>query len=115
MHLRSWPIEFRFLSRLFAVSPWLSCCLNGAWLERSGERRLHIIIPTFIAAMGLGLLAASLHSHAVLGLLALTVGSIVFAPTAVQSSYPASFLKGTSAATGWAVMNSVANLGGVYF
>eukprot|EP00884_Botryococcus_braunii_P010897 jgi/Botrbrau1/19809/Bobra.0124s0052.1 len=86
---------------------------NAYHSKLTGERRLHIIVPTFGAAAGLAFLAASLHSHPVLGLVSLTLGSLAFAPTAVQSSYPASFLKGSSAAIGWAVMNSVANLGGL--
>lgn len=46
-------------------------------------------------------------------LLALLVATLAWAPNGIMYSYPATFLQGAAAATGVALINSIANIGGM--
>ena len=84
---------------------------NGVHSDRTGERRWHVALPAFLAAVGWAL-AARLESP-ILGLCALAlaqVGIMSMLPT--FWTLPTSFLSGAAAAGGIALINSVANIGG---
>jgi D-galactonate transporter len=83
----------------------------GMHSDRTGERRLHVAIPAFAAALGL-VGSAYLHTPA-LALAALSLAAAGLASTLGPFwSLPTAFLTGTAAAGGIALINSVGNLGG---
>ena len=79
--------------------------------DRTGERRWHVAVPAFLAAAGWGLSGYLESPWLVLAALSLTALGMysTFAPF---WSLPNSFLSGTAAAGGIALINSVGNLGG---
>ncbi|MBM9400310.1 MFS transporter [Gluconacetobacter azotocaptans] len=92
------------------------CCmiLNGWHSDRSGERRLHIVLPIVAGAV---LLACSTLAD---GSLALSVTLIALANGAILGALPpfwcipANFLTGPAAAAGLAIACSFANLAGFF-
>jgi ACS family tartrate transporter-like MFS transporter len=84
---------------------------NGAHSDRTGERRWHVAVPAFLAAVG-WTLAASSDSRA-LTLLGLTLAQTgIMSMLATFWSLPTAFLAGSAAAGGIALINSIGNLGG---
>ncbi len=88
----------------------IAMVLSGRHSDRTGERRWHVAVPAFCGAIALALGA---YSHSlVLVLAALSIGMMaVFSMCGPFWSIPSSFLTGTAAATGIALINSVGNLG----
>ena len=79
--------------------------------DRTGERRRHVAVSAFVAAVGLILTGAT--DSAVVEMVALTVASLgIYSTLATFWSLPTAFLSGTAAAAGIALINSVGNLGG---
>lgn len=76
------------------------------------ERRWHLIIPLLIGAIGL-LATLTVDNNIVLSMLffSIVVGGIITS-LSLFWSLPTAFLKGTSAAAGIAIINSMGNLGG---
>jgi len=75
------------------------------------ERRFHIAIPAFIGGIALLLLART--SSPVLSIVLLSLVSLgIYSFYGPFFSFPSQFLTGFSAASGIALINSVANLGG---
>jgi ACS family tartrate transporter-like MFS transporter len=80
--------------------------------DRTGERRLYVAISAFVASAGFGL--GAVLGNPVLALAALSLAwSGVKALQAPFWAIPPSFLSGTQAAAGMALINSVGNLGGL--
>jgi ACS family tartrate transporter-like MFS transporter len=85
--------------------------LIGSHSDRTGERRWHVAASAFLAAAGWELAALSHGPWLVLlGLALAQLGMMSMLPT--FWALPTSFLSGTAAAGGIALINSVANLGG---
>lgn len=85
---------------------------NGIHSDSTGERRMHSILASIVACVGLMGTGWLLHSP-VLALCALSVAAIgILAAFPVFWSLPAAFLTGTAAAGGIALINSVGNLAG---
>jgi ACS family tartrate transporter-like MFS transporter len=85
--------------------------LIGASSDRSGERLLHIAIPSAIAA--LGFVASAYFTSPVPGMLALTVAAVGDLSTRGPFwALPTRFLVGTAAAGGIALINTLGSLGG---
>jgi ACS family tartrate transporter-like MFS transporter len=98
------------VSGLYLVSV-IAMVLWGMASDRRQERIFHIAAAALLGAAGF-VLAALLHSPAGI-LAALTVASIgVYAALSVFWTLPTSFLGGTAAAGGIALINSFSNLGG---
>ena len=99
------------------IVPW-ACVAWALWwvprhAARTGEQTWHIALPAFIGA---ACLAASVFvpgNAAKFALLCVAAAGI-FAAQPVFWSLPSKFLKGASAAAGFAVINSVGNLGGFF-
>lgn len=97
------------------IIPW--ACVGWAlwWVPRhaarTGEQTWHIALP---ALFGAACLAASVFVPGNAAKFALLCGAAagIFAAQPVFWSLPSTFLKGASAAAGFAVINSVGNLGG---
>nr|WP_288466729.1 MFS transporter [uncultured Pseudomonas sp.] len=87
--------------------------LIGASSDRHRERRWHIIVPFIVGAAAMA--SSTLFSHN----LVMTVTLFAIASAAIIGavpvffSLPATFLKGTAAATGFALACSVANIAGL--
>jgi ACS family tartrate transporter-like MFS transporter len=85
----------------------------GASSDRSGERNRHIASAALLAAGSL-IVAAFLGTH-ILSIVALSFAIIgIYAAITVFWTLPPSFLSGTAAAGGIALINSIANLGGFF-
>jgi MFS transporter, ACS family, tartrate transporter len=84
-----------------------------AWSsDRRRERRWHFIIACFVAAGGL-LAAAALGASLSAALLALSIAAIgLYGSKPAFWPLPSTFLTGTAAAAGIALVNAVGNLGG---
>lgn len=85
--------------------------LNGRHSDKTRERKLHVIIPTLCCALGLtlsGIFKQPVFAFASLCLAQMGISSYLGPYWAL----PTSFLAGTAAAGGIALINSVGNLGG---
>jgi ACS family tartrate transporter-like MFS transporter len=83
----------------------------GASSDRSGERVRHISLAAAIAA--LSLLAAAALGTSLWTVMALSLAIVgIYAAITVFWTLPPSFLSGTAAAGGIALINAIANLGG---
>ena len=84
------------------------------WVKRSdrtGERKLHVAIPAFVACLGLALVPLVDDPMAKVALLCVAAMGI-FAMLPVFWTLPTAFLTGTAAAGGIALVNSIGNLSG---
>ena len=87
--------------------------LWGISSDRTGDRRWHIVSAALFAAAGL--FSAALLGTNLLSVVALTLAIIgIYAAITVFWTLPPSFLTGTAAAAGIALINSIANLGGFF-
>lgn len=97
------------------VLPWLVTGLALWWLprhsEKTGEKTWHIVLP--VALGGAALVASVIVDGNTLRFALLCLAAAcIFAPQPIFWTLPSSFLRGSSAAAGLAVINSVGNLGG---
>jgi MFS family permease len=100
---------------LLAAVPYVAAVVSmvavGHHSDVTGERRWHVAVPAFLAAVG-WLLSAYLQSPW-LALFALALAAAgMYSMLAPFWSLPTSFLSGAAAAGGIALINSVGNLGG---
>ncbi|HTO41779.1 MAG TPA: MFS transporter [Rhizomicrobium sp.] len=94
----------------YAVST-LAMVLWARSSDRHNERPFHIAIPCLFAAAGL--VGAALLGGNIVVLVALTCASVgIYAALVTYWTLPPSFLGGTAAAGGIALINAVGNLGG---
>jgi nitrate/nitrite transporter NarK len=84
----------------------------GSRSDRTGAYRLYAAIPALLGALGL-ILSVVWAAQPVLALMALTLATMgIFSCLPVFWSLPTSFLVGTGAAAGIALVNSLGNLAG---
>jgi len=84
---------------------------TGHSSSRRNEKRWHVAIPLFVAALGIGAGAFVSAPRVYFGFLVLTaIGT--YAPMAVWWSYPTTFLSGAAAAGAIGLINSMGNAGG---
>jgi len=89
----------------------IAMVLNARHSDRTGERKLHILVSALIGAAGFILAATA--SSPWLGLLGICIGACgIWAANTVFWTLPASFLTGAAAAAGIGLVNAVGNLGG---
>lgn len=106
------PLAVGFLSAIPYLVATVGMVLFARHSDATGERRWHVAIPAFIAAVGL-VLTGLVGTSTVLQMLALTIASLgIYSSLATFWSLPTAFLSGTAAAAGIALVNSVGNLGG---
>jgi MFS transporter, ACS family, tartrate transporter len=115
--IRRLPGVSDFLTGLVSVVPYVAAAavmvLVGLHSDRSGERRWHTAIPAFAGAVPL-MLAGSSTS------LVLLIAAMSLAMAGVSSrlgpfwALTNGLLRGSAAATGIALVNSVGNLGGFF-
>ncbi|HLZ65400.1 MAG TPA: MFS transporter [Aliidongia sp.] len=97
------------------VIPWICVAWALWWVPRHSakvnEQSWHIAGPAFVGAIFL-LASVFVSNHAVQFALLCVAAAGIFSAQPVFWSLPSTFLKGASAAAGFAVVNSVGNLGG---
>jgi MFS family permease len=99
------------------VIPW-ACVAWALWwvprhAARTGEQTWHIALPVLIGAASLTASVFVPGNPAKFALLCIAAAGI-FSGQPVFWSLPSTFLKGASAAAGFAVINSVGNVGGFF-
>jgi len=105
-------VEIGVLAALPSLCGLLAMLVNGAWSDRTGKYRLHVAIPALAAGGGWLLVAITVSpSLGLLGLCLAMMGMVSMLPP--FWSLPTSFLSGAAAAAGIALINSVANIGGI--
>jgi ACS family tartrate transporter-like MFS transporter len=87
--------------------------LVGIHSDQTGERRWHTAIPAFAGAVALLIAAYSSSVAPVIAALSVAVLG-VFAMCGPFWAMPTTFLSGTAAAAGIAIINSFGNLGGFF-
>jgi MFS transporter, ACS family, tartrate transporter len=105
-------LQIGLLSAIPHVCAFVGMTLIGWSSDRTGLRRLHVAISAWLAAAGWSLCALSTHPwYALAGLCLAQTGMMSMLPT--FWTLPTSFLSGAAAAGGIALINSVANIGGL--
>lgn len=99
------------------AAPYLASMIGmvavGISSDKSGERIFHVAVPALVAAAGMA--AAAILGQSVAAIFAMTVAMVgVYAALSVFWTLPPSFLGGTAAAGGIALINSISNLGGYF-
>lgn len=107
-------LEIGFLTAIPSVFAAIGGIVVGRHSDRTGERRLHIVIPLVIGAAAF--CAAAEIGSPVLAIVAITIANTgLWIGNTVFWTLPASLLAGTeAAATGIALVNSIGNLGGFF-
>lgn len=107
-------LEIGFLSAIPSAFATIGSIIIGRHSDRTGERRLHIVIPLLVGAAAF--CAAAAIRDPVLALVAITVANTgLWVGNTVFWTLPARLLAGTqAAATGIALLNSIGNLGGFF-
>ena len=86
--------------------------INARSSDRLGERRWHGAVPAFLGAIGLVLTGFS-SGNLTLALCSITLATLsTYSAYAVFWAVPSSYLKGTAAAGGIALINSIGAFGG---
>ena len=108
-----WPEwQIGWLAALPSVAAIIGMIAFGASSDRTGERRGHVAAAAFLAAGGWVLVALAPSPWlALLGLTLASVGMKGMLPT--FWTLPTSFLSGAAAAGGIALINALANVGGI--
>jgi ACS family tartrate transporter-like MFS transporter len=100
-------VALPYVLSVFAMIAW------GASSDRNGERIWHTSAAAFLAAVSL--FAAALLGTSLWSVIALSLAIVgIYAALTVFWTLPPSFLAGTAAAGGIALINSIANLGGFF-
>lgn len=104
-------LQIGMLTSIPYILSVVSMVLSSIHSDRTGERRWHVAVPAFLAAIGWGLSGTLASPWLVLASLSLAAVGMysTFGPF---WSLPKSFLSGTAAAGGIALINSIGNLGG---
>jgi MFS family permease len=101
---------------LLSMIPWgLAGACQVIWArhsDKTGERRWHAVAGLWLAMLGLIILALVGHAPiaSMIGMSCVTVGIMSY--VGIFWSLPTSFLSGTAAVGGIALINSIGNLGG---
>ena len=100
-----------FLSTIPYLAAAIAMTIVGASSDRRGERRGHVVAAVLVGATGL--VWCAWLTTPVLALLALTLAAVgVWSALGPFWALPVTFLRGSAAAGGIALVNSVGNLGG---
>jgi sugar phosphate permease len=107
------PFHIGVLTALPSVAALLGMLFIGASSDRHRERRWHIIVPFLIGSVAMA--ASTFFTHNVAATVALfaIASAAIIGAVPVFFSLPATFLKGTAAATGFALACSLANIAGL--
>jgi D-galactonate transporter len=114
--LRDAGVKDIFQIGLYSMIPYsaaiIAMLLNARSSDRLGERRWHGAVPAFLGAIGL-LLTGFSAGNLTMALCSITLATLsTYAAYAVFWVRPTSYLKGTAAAGGIALINSIGAFGG---
>ncbi|QKJ86863.1 MFS transporter [Paramixta manurensis] len=101
------------LTALPSIAALFGMLFIGASSDRFRERRWHIIVPFIIGAVSMGVSTFFSHNVFATVLLFSIAQAAIIGAVPVFFSLPGTFLKGTAAATGFALACSVANIAGL--
>lgn len=102
-----------YLTALPSLAALIGMLAIGASSDRLRERRWHIIVPFIIGAAAMGTSTFFAHNVAMTVLLFSIAQAMIIGAVPVFFSLPATFLKGTAAAAGFALACSIANIAGL--
>ncbi len=102
-----------YLTAIPSVAALIGMLVIGSSSDRRRERRWHIIVPFIIGAAALGASTFYAHNVAITVLLFSVAQAMIIGAVPVFFSLPATFLKGTAAAAGFALACSIANIAGL--
>jgi len=106
-------IETGFVSAIPYLCAAIGSILVGKSSDHSGERPKHIAYPAFVGAIGFLIAASSANVY--LGMVGLCLAATgIWCSNTIFWTMPAAMLSGASAAAGFALINSVGNLGGFF-
>lgn len=107
------PTDIGLLAAIPSLAGLIGMLAIGASSDRYRERRWHIIVPFIVGATAMCL--STVFTHDVVATVALfSLASLtIIGAVPVFFSLPATFLKGTAAATGFALACSLANIAGL--
>ncbi|KGT95173.1 MFS transporter permease [Erwinia typographi] len=102
-----------YLTAIPSLAALIGMLAIGSSSDRMRERRWHIIVPFIVGAAAMG--ASTFFSHNVMMtvLLFSVAQAMIIGAVPVFFSLPATFLKGTAAAAGFALACSIANIAGL--
>jgi len=104
-------IEIGLISAIPYVAAAIGMVAIGASSDRSGERILHLAIPTVVGAIGF--VVSALYTAPVPGMIAISVAAVgVIATRGPFWALPGQFLTGRAAAGGIALINLFASISG---
>ncbi|MFF7708946.1 MFS transporter [Pseudomonas sp. NPDC007930] len=107
------PQQIGLLVAIPSLAGLVGMLAIGASSDKHRERRWHIIVPFIIGAASMFLSTFFTQNVAVTVLLFSLASLTIIGAVPVFFSLPATFLKGTAAATGFALACSVANIAGL--
>jgi len=102
-----------YLTAIPSLAALIGMLAIGASSDRMRERRWHIIVPFIIGAIAMGTSTFFSHNVAITVLLFSIAQAMIIGAVPVFFSLPATFLKGTAAAAGFALACSIANIAGL--
>ncbi|MCT6589637.1 MFS transporter [Pantoea dispersa] len=102
-----------YLTAIPSLAALIGMLAIGASSDRLRERRWHIIVPFIIGAAAMGTSTFFTHNVAMTVLLFSIAQAMIIGAVPVFFSLPATFLKGTAAAAGFALACSIANIAGL--
>ncbi|MHA5986288.1 MFS transporter [Pseudomonas aeruginosa] len=105
--------DIGLLTALPSLAALLGMLLIGASSDRHRERRWHIIVPFIVGAIAMASSTFFSHNVMMTVLLFAIASAAIIGAVPVFFSLPATFLKGTAAATGFALACSLANIAGL--
>jgi len=104
-------LEIGLISAIPYLAAAIGMILIGASSDRSGERLLHVAIPTAVGAVGF--VVSAFYTSPVPGLIALSIAAVgVISTRGPFWALPTRFLNGRAAAGGIALINLIASIGG---
>lgn len=102
-----------YLTAIPSVAALLGMLLIGSSSDRLRERRWHIIVPFIVGALAMAGSTFFTHNALATVLLFSIARAAIIGAVPVFFSLPATFLRGTAAATGFALACSLANIAGL--
>jgi ACS family tartrate transporter-like MFS transporter len=103
--------EVGLITTLPYICAAIAMVVNARHSDRTGERKLHILLGALLGACGFVLAAVATSPY--LGLAGICIGAIgIWAANTVFWTLPATFMTGAAAAAGIGLINAVGNLGG---
>ncbi len=96
---------------IYSLAGAATMVINGAHSDRTGERRLHIVIPCLMMALGLLVGGLTHHPWVIVGSIAWT-SLWFYSLQGPALAIPSTFLEGKSMAAGFAVINMLAIVSG---